>query len=412
MKILYHHRTRLEDAQGIHIYEMVKAFRDAGHDVDFVGLVKMDEADGEKLRKRRWKWLNWRPPNWLYEVMSLAYNLYGYWHLCQSVRSNKPSLIYERYALNTFCGVWVGKRFGIPVILEVNAPLYYEQSRLGKLSFKRLARFSERWICSHSTWTVVVSQVIKDFLVRQGVPEEKIIVMPNGIDPQKFHPGISGKAVRSKYRLEGKRVIGFVGWLRPWHRLESLLDVLRDKRFESARLHLLLVGDGPAYSNLYDYAERYDLLSAVTFTGAVKRGDIPEYIAAMDIAVQPSAPEYACPMKIIEYMGMGKCIVAPDQPNIREIINANVNGYLFETEIKDSFQQILLRLISNPQLRNATAQNAFKTIFDRGLLWHSNANKILSLLGDKATCISSTFPGSSGSSALAQPADQDLPINT
>src|SRR6185503_19651967 len=108
------------------------------------------------------------------------------------------------------------------------------------------------------------------------------------------------------------------------------------RRLAEHGVRLLMIGDGPAYPALCRYVTAHGLESAVVFTGAVKRQDIAAYIAAIDIAVQPSAPEYACPMKIFEYMGMGKCIVAPDQPNIREILEHNVNGYLFETGNRQS----------------------------------------------------------------------------
>ena len=127
MKILYHHRTQAEDAQGIHICEMVKAFRNLGHDVKVSALVGQDEAEGKKIQRNYWKRLNRFLPDWAYELMSLVYNLYGYRRLCQTIKSDCPNLIYERYSLNTFCGIWASRKFGIPLILEVNAPLYYEQ---------------------------------------------------------------------------------------------------------------------------------------------------------------------------------------------------------------------------------------------------------------------------------------------
>ena len=130
MRILYHHRTRAEDAQGIHIEEMVKAFRDLGHEVEMVALVKKEATDLGKKNGNSWKWLKDLAPSWFYEIMSLGYNFYGYHLLRQAIKLKKPDLIYERYSLNTFCGIWASKRFGIPLILEVNAPLYYEQSKL------------------------------------------------------------------------------------------------------------------------------------------------------------------------------------------------------------------------------------------------------------------------------------------
>ena len=378
MKILYHHRTQSEDAQGIHIYEMVQAFRDLGHEVDIVALVELDEKSESKIRGSQWQWLAAWVPSWLYELMSLAYNLYGYRRLCQTIKTKRPDVLYERYSLNTFCGLWASRRFGIPYVLEVNAPLYHEETKLGQLTFQRLARFSERWICSHSTRTFVVSQVMKDIFIREGVPAEQMLVVPNGIDPQKFHPSISGREIRQRYQLEGKLVIGFVGWFRPWHGLEMLLESMHERRLAEHGVRLLMIGDGPAYPALCRYVTAHGLESAVVFTGAVKRQDIAAYIAAIDIAVQPSAPEYACPMKIFEYMGMGKCIVAPDQPNIREILDDGTTGLLFHPGDKASLSAVLLKLLYDSAQREAIGRKAYERIFERGFLWQANAKKTLS----------------------------------
>jgi glycosyltransferase involved in cell wall biosynthesis len=380
MKILYHHRTRSEDAQGIHINEMVKAFRDLGHEVEMVALVTKKAADGKQALGSAWGWLTRGVPAWLYELMSLVYNLYGYRQLCQAIRSKKPDLIYERYALNTFCGIWASRRFGIPIVLEVNAPLYYEQSQLGQLTFRRLARFSERWICSRSTWTVVVSKVMKDILVQEGVPSEKVVVMPNGIDPQTFHPHVCGKEIRRRYNLEGKLVVGFVGWFRKWHGLEMLLEIMHESRLAQSGVRLLLVGDGPALPALHHYVQAQGLQSAVILTGPIDRQDVSAYIAAMDIAVQPGVTEYACPMKLFEYMGMGKCIVAPNQPNIREILTHGINGYLFQPGDREHFRRILSEAILKSAWREAVGRQAHETIYRRGYLWSSNAQKALALV--------------------------------
>jgi glycosyltransferase involved in cell wall biosynthesis len=380
MKLLYHHRTQSEDAQGIHIHEMVQAFRNLGHQVQLVALVEFDDTREKKIRGNYWKGLYQWLPNWLYELIGLVYNLYGYRRLCRLIRIDRPDLIYERYSLNNFCGIWASRRFGVPLILEVNAPLCYEQNTLGRLTFKCLARFTERWICSHSTWTVVVSKFLKEFLVQEGVPAEKIRVMPNGIDPQKFHPGISGEVVRRRYGLEGKLIVGFVGWFRRWHGLKMLLESIHEMRLAEKGVRLLLVGDGPAYPELYHCAKMHNLLSTVIFTGPIRGQEIASHIAAMDIAVQPSATEYACPMKILEYMGMGRCIVAPDQPNVRELLEDGVSGYLFRPGDRGSFNKVLLNVIDDPIGRQSVGQQAHKKIHQERYLWGANVERIAALM--------------------------------
>jgi glycosyltransferase involved in cell wall biosynthesis len=99
----------------------------------------------------------------------------------------------------------------------------------------------------------------------------------------------------------------------------------------------------------------------------------------MDVAVQPSAPEYACPMKIIEYMAMAKCVVAPDQPNIREIVEDGKNGLLFEAGNAAELKRTLLRALRESEVRQSMGRNAFETVISRRFLWKDNAERALTL---------------------------------
>lgn len=382
MRILYHHRTRLEDAQGIHISEMVRAFRDLEHEVDVVSLVESDGAGPPSagVLSR----LTQGAPDWVYEAMTLAYNFYGYQRLAKAIVRRRPHLIYERYALNTLCGIWASRRFGIPLFLEVNAPLYFEQSQLGQLTFKALARRTERWVCSHSTRTLVVSGVMRDMLAEEGIPKVHMLVMSNGVDPREFNPEVSGAEVRQRYGLEGKVVVGVVGWFRKWHGVEMLVETMHKGGLLDGDVRVLLIGEGPAYADVLRYAEANRLLGSVVFAGPVARAQVPAHIAAMDVTVQPSATDYACPMKIIEYMAMGRCVVAPDQPNIRELLDDGVTAFLFTKNDGESVRKVLAEVINDKQKREEVGRRAHASIVERQLVWRENARRVLRLLPESA----------------------------
>ncbi len=388
MRVLYHHRTQAGDAQGIHIYEMARAFRDLGHEVEMVSLVERDRAGGSRTRGAAWSLVARLAPAWLYEILALGYNLVGYRRLAAAIRGRRPDVIYERYSLNTFCGVWASRRFGIPLVLEVNAPLALEQARMGRLSFRRLARWSERWICSRATVTLAVSAVLKGILVEGGVPASRVTVMPNGIDPVEFHPGVDGAPVRRRLGVGDAVVVGFIGWLRPWHGLERLLDALHAHRRAWPDVRVLLVGDGPALPDLRAKADALGLGDRVVFAGPIDRREVPAYLAAMDVAVQPSAPEYACPMKVIEYMGLGRCIVAPDQANVRELLEEGTEALLFDPVDPGALARALDRVIGSPALREALGRAARSRLETRGLFWQDNARRSLDLASGAASCTS------------------------
>jgi glycosyltransferase involved in cell wall biosynthesis len=208
--------------------------------------------------------------------------------------------------------------------------------------------------------------------------------MHNGVDPRKFHPGVSGDSVRRRHGLDGKTVIGFVGWFRPWHGLEMLLEAVRGLARETPGVRLLLVGEGPACTDLQRQADAEELRSRVVFTGPVPRDEIPQHVAAMDVAVQPSATTYACPMKLIEYMALGRCVVAPDQANVREILEHRADGLLFRAGDAGALREALSLAVSDGELRAKLGRAAAATVARRGLHWTGNARRTLELIFGEA----------------------------
>jgi glycosyltransferase involved in cell wall biosynthesis len=373
MRIIYHHRTQLDDAQGIHVRAIVRAFRELGHEVEVISLVASPS-------KRAWRIDTGRLPRALYEVLSLGYNLYGYRRLARAIREGKPDLIYERYAPYAFCGVLAARRFGVPLLLEINAP-WHDHSPSGEAPrFGRLARRLERWICANSTRTIAVTAVLKRFLVEEGVPERQVAVMHNAADPLVFHPEVSAAEVRRRHRLNGSLVAGFVGWLRPWHGLEGLIDAVHTAGLLQRGLRLLIVGEGPAFPKLEARVRQLGLGGQVVLTGPVAHADVPVHVAALDIALQPSAPAHACPMKLVEYMAMGRCILAPGQPNIRELLSDGVTARLFAPGDHAALARSLSELMASPALRATLGRNAHRTIVERNLTWRMNAARAIDLV--------------------------------
>ena len=108
--------------------------------------------------------------------------------------------------------------------------------------------------------------------------------------------------------------------MRDWNGLEPVIDQLA--RTDGQRWFLLVVGDGPARAALEERARDLGVATRVRFTGVVRREEIPALVSAFDIALQPAANPYASPLKLFEYLALGRAIVAPDQPNIREVLTA------------------------------------------------------------------------------------------
>src|SRR5688572_18242056 len=191
MRILYHHRTMADGAEGIHIREMVLALRGLGHDVAGVALAG-DPTEPNAANSSGVDRLRRLIPAFAYEVAELGYNVLGYRRIARAIRMFRPDVIYDRYNSYSTAAVRAARRTGLPLLLEVNAPVAYERSVYEHLELRlpRLARRYERKIFEGADRIFVVSTPLKRHLVETiGIEARKILVLPNGADPNVFIPG-------------------------------------------------------------------------------------------------------------------------------------------------------------------------------------------------------------------------------
>ena len=372
MRIVFHHRTGFGDAQAIHIQGMVDAFRRQGHSVEIVSVAKRHRRPNANSGTERR-----RVNRFVFEVLTWLYNIYGYVVLKRAVRRSRADFIYERLAANTLCGSWVSRRTGVPLIVESNGPMYM----LGDFRFENIARNIERQVCSNSHTTIAVSQVLADHLVNLGVPKSGIVVMPNGVDPSLFDANLSGAPVREKYRIGCRIVAGFVGWLRDWHGIMELIDAVHEFADIGPDVVFMIIGVGPALDAVKARVSAAGMEDRFIFTGALVHEEIPGHISAMDIALQPSAVEFACPMKIVEYMAMGRCIVAPDQPNIRELLRDGEDSRLFPPDDFGALIKLVAELAKSKSERESLGRRALASAQRQNLTWDHNAKRTVELVG-------------------------------
>jgi glycosyltransferase involved in cell wall biosynthesis len=390
MKILYHHRTRAGDAQGIHISEIQRAFRNRGHEVVEVALVeagseaKADETGGSArglagLASR----IAGNLPLPAKEAMEHAYNLVAYRRLSRSIREHRPDFVYERYAANTFAGLMAAKRHGVPFVLEVNSPLAMEKAEHGGLFFKRLTRSIERKLCSDADVTIAVTRVLAGILEEEGVPPGKVVVMPNGVRNELGMNG-DGMAFRRGLGIPPDALVaGFVGWFRAWHGLERMIEAAASPEWRDAGIHLVLAGDGPAMPSLRRMRTDLGVEDRVFLCGSVPRGEIESALASFDVAVQPAVTSYACPMKVIEYMAAGRAIVAPGSDNVRELLTDRETAVLCPggpNPCTEDLRDAVLELARDAELRRRLGGAARRRIFERGYLWEENARRVEELV--------------------------------
>jgi glycosyltransferase involved in cell wall biosynthesis len=375
MKILYHPRTASKDGKYVHIKEMIEALRSLGHEVIVVAPAAADNAKfGDDAGTVAW--LKRHMPRFIYELMELAYSLMAYRRLARAIHEHQPDCLYERYNLFQPAGVWIKRRYRLPFLLEVNAPVFNERARYDGISLKKLARWSERYTWRNADVVLPVTRVLGDIVQQAGVSAERIVVIPNGINTQRFGASPDTVAAKRALGLEGQLVLGFTGFVRDWHGMDTVIDFIAQ---DGAECHLLVVGDGPARAELEQQAQRLGVAARVSFTGVVQRDEVARHVAAFDIALQPAVVAYASPLKLFEYLALGRAIVAPSQPNICEVLRDGENALLFDPKNSLGLVQAIRRLMGDADLRRRLERKAAETINEQSLTWVGNAKKVSAL---------------------------------
>ena len=378
MKILYHHRTASRDGQSTHLEEMIGGLRTNGHTVrECAPSVEgqQDQAGGSGGWVGRLKTLL---PRFLYELAELAYSFIAYRRLARTIHEFQPDGIYERYNLYLLAGVWAKKRFGLPFILEVNAPMAVERRQYGGLSWPSLADRMEIYVWKNADVILPVTQVLADYMASKGVDSARIRVIPNAINELHYAALPSVEQAKAELGLGGRTVIGFTGFVREWDRLDRIVQWIA-LRAADRNVHLLVIGDGPARLEIEACAASLGVSDRLTFTGAVARERVPGLSMAFDIALQTALVPYASPLCLFEYLALSKAIVAPDQPNHREILAQGVDAVLYDPQDPRGIENALDTLSQDEGLCKRVATAAGQVIARKQLTWRQHAEKVVSL---------------------------------
>lgn len=385
MNILYHHRTQGKGAEGVHIRGVVKGFRKLGHNVYVISPpgINPEKTTGRNpyskkkgILSRALSYVSRSLPQPLFEALEIFYNFRAHYRISGLLRKSNIDFIYERHSFFSFAAVKLAKRFNIPILIEVNE--LAGEARVRKQCFVGLAKKMERYVFKNGNAIIVVSQFLKNKIKEYGVDKQKIFVMSNAVDKNRFSPNGMKTKLREKYSIKnGEIIIGFVGWFVYWHSIELLIDVFEEvSRREN--LHLFLVGDGVLKPKLKNIVKDKGIKDKVVFTGAVPHECTPAYIDLMDICVIPQSNEYRSPIKMFEYMAMSKAVVAPRLGPIEDVITDNINGVLFEPKDENSLRRCLLDLINGSHKREKIGKEARNTVLSKHL-WIHNAERIVQI---------------------------------
>ncbi|MEA3398224.1 MAG: glycosyltransferase family 4 protein [Patescibacteria group bacterium] len=369
MKLLYITNARIptEKAHGYQICKMCEEFSNLGHEVelilpkrenfiketafDFYGIKNnfkityLKSFDFIKLDKI----IGGRMACYLQELVFLLKLFF--------VKLNKEAIIYTRSAEIA----WLFKIKNYKTIFEMH---YWPESK--EKIFKRMIRKIDEF--------VVITDILKEKLLKNDIKEKDIIVSPDGVDIDRFDINISKDDARAKINLlKDKNIIMYVGHLYGWKGAHILAESA--KEFDNNTIFVFVGGtDG----DIEKFKQKYQR-DNIIIAGRKKHEEVPVYMKAADILVLPNtkakkiSSHYTSPLKMFEYMASGRPIIASDLPSIREVLD-NYNAIFFDPGKPIDLAKKINYILNNPDKAGVLVENSLEKIKQHS--WTKRAEKI------------------------------------
>lgn len=330
----------------------------------------------------------------------LLYNL----KLILKLKGRRYDVVYQRHSGFSFVGAVLKRIYGSLYVLEYNGSevwmaRHWEGLEKGRLLQRLLGLIKkaiklpivfvvERFNLLSADLIVVVSSAMKEELLARGLPEEKILVNPNGVDPKVYTPDVDASDIRERLGLFNKKVVGFIGTFGPWHGvIELSRAIVRffDKyscKDGISDVVFLLIGNGLLLDEARQIIENCPYSDRVIFTGSIPQEEAVKYLAACDIYVSPHVPNpdgtefFGSPTKLFEYMAMEKPIIASRLGQIGQILEHKKTAYLVKPADVEELADAIYEVASNLDCYKYLGENARREVL-REYTWEKHVSRIV-----------------------------------
>ncbi|MFA6171565.1 MAG: glycosyltransferase family 4 protein [Patescibacteria group bacterium] len=371
MKLAYIFNVRLptEKAHGIQVMKMCEAFSLNGAKVKLIIPARFNKISGSPFDfysvKKTFSivrlacldilvFINGRF-GYLVETLTFLISARIYLWLYQ-LKNGKPEILYSREEL---IGLFFKNYF-----LEIHT-LPARAGFIHKLSWRRAKKL------------IVLTKMLKEELVKIGIPEGKILVAPDGVDLDIFGIEISKKDAREKIGLPiDKKLALYCGsfYLYGWKGVDVLLSAIK---YFSPDITAVLIGGRK--EDIEEIKKNYPQENLILFEHQ-PHGQIPYFLKAADVLILPNkkgdpiSEKYTSPLKLFEYMAAKRPIVASDLPSIREVLDEK-NSFLVEAGDPKSLAEGIKEVVGDQNFGEKKSSQAYDRV--KGYTWKKRAEKIL-----------------------------------
>jgi glycosyltransferase involved in cell wall biosynthesis len=191
--------------------------------------------------------------------------------------------------------------------------------------------------------------------------KNRVVVIPNGVDTQRFNPDIPGEEIRSRLGVGRGKIVLFVGALTQWHRykgLDVLIQAMALMRDQVPDARLLIVGAGQLEAEYRQLVIQHGLTSCAFFAGNVPDDELPKYYASSDILALPSKDRSeGFGLTILEANATGKPAIGTTVGGIPSVIRDGYNGLLVPPNDPSALAEAIKKALSDDDLLKRMSRN-------------------------------------------------------
>jgi glycosyltransferase involved in cell wall biosynthesis len=250
------------------------------------------------------------------------------------MRARRVALVHTHSSVDSWLATMAAKSLGLPVVRSrhVTIPILRRRALIYRLADR----------------VITTGEAVAAHVRRAGVPAERISAISAGVDTTRFHPGVSGKAVREELGLASDaKAVGLVANVRGSKGHAVFLEAARELLGTLPATRFLIVGDGVGFDDVRRRVHEMGLDPYVIMTGF--RRDIPEVMAALDVLVLPSTKSEATSQVIPQAMAVGTPVAAAATGGIPEIVHDGETGRLVEPGDAHALAQAVRSLLAEPE---------------------------------------------------------------
>ena len=296
----------------------------------------------------------------------------------------RPDVVLAVSSYANFSALAASRRRRLPLVLFAEAPLAYEYSLFYQqyYPYASLGRWIEALMVRKADQVVCISEILKGFLCCYGASAPRLHVVPNGVDQRLFKPLPPDPELQTRFALQGRSVVGFVGSFQFFCGTAEFARLARTVCDQHPQAVFFFVGQGEIDQELHRLAEVQGIGERFIFAGAVPHEEVPRYLSVMDLVISPYRGDYlfyGSSMKLLEYLAAGKPTIVPALGQIKEVVRDGENGMLYDPGDYAGLQRQLLQLLENPQRQRQLGVSARRTI-EAGWTWDIQAARVAEVL--------------------------------